>query len=394
MKKTLKFLLCVSVVVVLVVDFAISPLAHTQQAVWEYANKHTKQFAITNPGFQFAILGGPWAHANGNHINYFWANSTAQAHLQFATNDAFAISWYGMISGTETTAANAHVEIRYDPSIHPTAAATTSPRYGDSNGHFRQGVQNNANHSHDARITFYGNTANYTHLRKRQVMAHELGHLWGIDDIYDHCDISSCNCKSRDSIFSRSYAFSAATRHDRNALYIGLGNPWFEVSTGYFKRWESPGVFLSDNECDGHWFELDELWETRAFYRAKRLWSNTWHSGTQGSTAGTLGQPLERFEVTIGYNSFNSLPHGVGIRYDAHVSNVGWANGYRNGQTIGVSGQHIEAVRIYLDGLPDRSIWYRVYIHNTGTWTSWMRNGQIAGTTGQNMAIDAIQITF
>ena len=33
-------------------------------------------------------------------------------------------------------------------------------------------------------MTLYGGAEQYTSLRKRQLLAHELGHFWGIDDLY------------------------------------------------------------------------------------------------------------------------------------------------------------------------------------------------------------------
>ena len=49
-------------------------------------------------------------------------------------------------------------------------------------------------------MTLYGGAEQYTSLRKRQLLAHELGHFWGIDDLYHYST-------TLESIYSDSYNY-------------------------------------------------------------------------------------------------------------------------------------------------------------------------------------------
>lgn len=93
-------------------------------------------------------------------------------------------------------------------------------------------------------MTLYGGAEQYTSLRKRQLLAHELGHFWGIDDLYHYST-------TLESIYSDSYNFETATRHDFNALRIGLGNLEYDTgSSDSATRWKyqkSPNVWATMN---------------------------------------------------------------------------------------------------------------------------------------------------
>ncbi|MCL2018961.1 MAG: hypothetical protein FWG70_04300 [Oscillospiraceae bacterium] len=191
---------------------------------------------------------------NGSSINYVWANNTTQTTFGTALSQAFSSSWGGMISGSNTTSANAHLRIAYDSITQPTGIAAIAPiNGGDANKHFRQGLQSHG--SHDSGILFYMDSANYSADIKKQLTAHELGHLWGIEDLYRH------GFTNLESIYSQPYAYNTATRHDKNAMYIGLNNPWFDDGTGNgWKRLKSPGVFAVNEWHDGYYFNSNGYW--------------------------------------------------------------------------------------------------------------------------------------
>lgn len=69
-------------------------------------------------------------------------------------------------------------------------------------------------------------------------MTHELGHLWGIKDLYDYYT-------NLQSIYSDTYAFSSPTRHDINAMYICQDRPWYKDANNNLKFLRNPGQFAS-----------------------------------------------------------------------------------------------------------------------------------------------------
>ncbi len=80
------------------------------------------------------------------------------------------------------------------------------------------------------------------------------------------------------------------------------------------------------------------------------------------------------------------------VNYDVHVTNVGWLNGYDDGEIGGTTGSGcaMQAIRISLNGV-DGNIEYQTHLRDIG-WTSFVRNGEVSGTEGQNRPIEAIKI--
>lgn len=108
----------------------------------------------------------------------------------------------------------------------------------DSYQHIRQGAG-------DSKIVFYSPSIS-SYNEKLRVATHEIGHLWGIDDLY------TVNT-NLDSIYSKT-SCTTATRHDLNALRIGLNNLWYDPGTGdVWSYQESPNVFhlRADVNFDG-----------------------------------------------------------------------------------------------------------------------------------------------
>ena len=103
--------------------------------------------------------------------------------------------------------------------------------------------------------------------------------------------------------------------------------------------------------------------------------------GTAGPTNGTDG---------ITYNSIAS--GNPGVRYQAHVQNIGWQNEVTNGAVAGTSGKslRVEAIHISTMGI-DGGIRYRMHVQNIG-WQDWKSNGAMAGTSGRSLRVEAMQI--
>ena len=127
-------------------------------------------------------------------------------------------------------------------------------------------------------------------------------------------------------------------------------------------------------------------------------WTQGWQQGNQIATAtvGTTGQALrlEAFKL-------ESADSGLQLHYQAHVQNIGWQKAVDAGATAGTTGQglRLEALKIWAtgDSAAKVSVQYRVHVQNTG-WTDWvtagstMENAPAAGTTGQGLRIEALQV--
>ena len=250
-------------IVILVAVLSISAFAHSLQS---WANMYTPSNAITNNVFQFTILFAH--HMNGKNVNYYWTNYTARTHFETAVVNAFNSSWSGMISGTETTSANAHLRISYDVITPPPSYAGIRINHGgDANYHYRQGIQSHG--STDAEIIFYNDTASYSSTDKQRIAAHELGHLWGIGDLYNHP-----NGGNLESIYSQPYAYATATRHDKNAMYIGLNDPWFQNWDGKWWYQKSPGVWAYNEWIKNYYyFNSSGNWVDNSLPCAQTCWS-------------------------------------------------------------------------------------------------------------------------
>ena len=84
-----------------------------------------------------------------------------------------------------------------------------------------------------------------------------------------------------------------------------------------------------------------------------------------------------------------------GVRYCAHVQNVGWQGWKADGATAGTSGRslRVEAVKIELTGAAAKQydVYYRVHAQTFG-WMGWAKNGEPAGTAGYSCRLEALQV--
>lgn len=119
-----------------------------------------------------------------------------------------------------------------------------------------------------------------------------------------------------------------------------------------------------------------------------------WMSGKRdGSTAGTTGQSksVEDLKVSI----LNPVEDGS-VQINANVSGIGWQGwdtpSASEGGTTG-QGRAVEAVRLRLTGslAKDYDVYYRVHASNIG-WMAWAKDGEEAGTTGMSCSLEAVQI--
>ena len=143
-----------------------------------------------------------------------------------------------------------------------------------------------------------------------------------------------------------------------------------------------------------------------------------------GEAAGTSGYAyrLEAIQIVVtakgdmaptvfygGYTSNNAKAYisktstvpiintNASVRYQSHVSNIGWQNAVADGALAGTTGRalNVEAINMSLTGemANQYDIYYRVHAQNYG-WLGWAKNGQDAGTSGQNLHLEALQIVL
>lgn len=77
------------------------------------------------------------------------------------------------------------------------------------------------------------------------------------------------------------------------------------------------------------------------------------------------------------------------IEYNAHVQNIGWQKGFKNGELAGTYGVGLRLEAIVINSTVP--LQYRVHIQDIG-WQDWRGLGCIAGTEGKAKRIEAIQI--
>ncbi len=212
--------------------------------VWTFAHslyvwKNQYPASLANSIYSFGFI--YTKHVNGNNVEYFWQNSTTKTYFNAAVTNAFSISWSNLITGTEVSnQSSSIVTIIYDPIFQPENAAAVTTNYLDNGTTHHYSISDAQKPS----IKFYRDSKDYSTDDKRILAAHELGHLWGLDDLYNYNT-------NLDSIYSHSYDFYHATRHDRNAMRIALENYWFNPGTNTVWYYQySPGNFNMRGDID------------------------------------------------------------------------------------------------------------------------------------------------
>jgi hypothetical protein len=120
-------------------------------------------------------------------------------------------------------------------------------------------VQNHGKHDGEIYFTPRGVSAINFQATMNVVMAHEIGHHYGLDDFWQQRP-------GLDSIFAHrdlsinGPAPNSPTRHDFNAVRIGLNDRWFDVGNGNWWRQKAPGVWATNEWYDGSFFNANSNW--------------------------------------------------------------------------------------------------------------------------------------
>ena len=122
--------------------------------------------------------------------------------------------------------------------------------------------------------------------------------------------------------------------------------------------------------------------------QVKGAWQN---SVSAGEVSGTTGQGIS----ITGFSAKTTSSVAGGIKYQLHLSNVGWTSGKTNGEQLSSTAEtnSVEAIKISLSGdlATYLDVWYRVHVDNVG-WLGWTKNGAVAGSTGYGMHVQAVQV--
>ncbi|MCH4220496.1 MAG: hypothetical protein LKF76_00965 [Eggerthellaceae bacterium] len=139
------------------------------------------------------------------------------------------------------------------------------------------------------------------------------------------------------------------------------------------------------------------------YYRAHVSDYGWLDSVRDGQTAGTTGKALQLEAIKI------TPPDGLTLEVKAHIQDIGWKtwSGIRKGDSsgegssnsdpiIGTVGQSLMAEAIEVtptENNTGKKLHYRVHLAGVG-WTDWIDQGYTAGTVGINKAIEAIQFVL
>ena len=122
--------------------------------------------------------------------------------------------------------------------------------------------------------------------------------------------------------------------------------------------------------------------------QVKGAWQN---SVSAGEVSGTTGQGIP----ITGFSAKTTSAVAGGIKYQLHLSNVGWTSGKTNGERLSSTAEtnSVEAIKISLSGdlATYFDVWYRVHVDNVG-WLGWTKNGAVAGSTGYGTHVQAVQV--
>lgn len=114
-------------------------------------------------------------HIDGNTVKFFWANTSTKNLLSANLTNGVAM-WDGLINAVETSSSNANLKITYNPNSTYDRKAYTDLLV--PSGHY--GV-----YKGDLQIVITKDGSNLSSTMRSRTMCHELGHVWGIDDIYN-----------------------------------------------------------------------------------------------------------------------------------------------------------------------------------------------------------------
>lgn len=203
--KTIAMILVFQVLFFLVFSFPVS--AHNLSPWADY-------FCFEHAMLYGFYLDSSCRHIDGNVVQYNFSGNAEDYYGQAVPNGI--AMWGGLISG-QVTSLHRKVVIKYVDTVQAdgTLGTTYRPSVSGSNYHL--------SFTSHATITFYKFTQDESG-KRALVAAHEIGHLYGLKDMYNTgYDYSSTH------IMGKASNMTGASSSDRNGLRIGLANYWCET---------------------------------------------------------------------------------------------------------------------------------------------------------------------
>ena len=198
----MRIFLLISIVAIMLACTVLTVSAH-QIAPW------ANYYKPTNAGGNnhFGIL--PDYHIDGNTVNYYWATNSyataSEAKSYFASAMTGGVSaWGGIINAVEkASSSSSHMRVVYEP-------------YCECNGYWYHSTgEGHIGLGDTVSKLAFGPITGQTQVFMSYVAAHELGHIWRISDLKGIVGL--------ESIYAMG-SYSVPTRHDKNAMYIGVNN--------------------------------------------------------------------------------------------------------------------------------------------------------------------------
>ena len=226
MKKTLKYVF--AFIITATIISIISMISTSAHSLVPWAGLYSMD--NVNNNYQFALFN--CSHMEGDTVYYHWESENLRNEFSDAFENGVS-KWDGLIKAKEKNPSDAYMLIaRYDENIHPIKHNFEEEFIEDTFAYvWPYGPNTHARKGQDDIEMILVDVDRLYDFERAKVFAHELGHVWGIGDLYREYD-------NLESNYSSDYGYF--TRHDKNAMYICLNNPWFKEANGNTKYQKTP----------------------------------------------------------------------------------------------------------------------------------------------------------
>lgn len=235
--KFIKNIVNIALVLLTSISINVPVSAHTMTSWAEYYNM---PYAYQN----FFALDATKQHIESTKVYYHFANSATkreyEEHFPCGIN-----AWATLLQGEETILSfNAHVNVTYYNSVCPDEALGRTARASVSGNDYHIERHKLTNEAEIIFCSFYFYNMD---LAKQAAAAHEVGHLFGIEDLYEDHSYLPATISLYTGYSENGTQFP--TQSDRNAMRIAIENYWFETNSAW-KYQTSPGMFYLRGDVD------------------------------------------------------------------------------------------------------------------------------------------------
>jgi glucan-binding YG repeat protein len=191
--------------------------------------------------------------------------------------------WNGYITiQVVSSSSAAHAVIKYGGEMYqgnPNIAAATSVRVDDEAIYWDGTLKRNGLATIECYDAYHLDSAKNNSLRtverRGHAIAHEIGHVFGLADVYNRDEVIGWPNTSDALMGDGCWTVTTAGRPDISGVHIVKHNPWYRESINQWKYWDTPGVFktgwqwLKDGNGLYYWFY---------FLPGGIMSTNSWHT--------------------------------------------------------------------------------------------------------------------